>query len=130
MIVFDVPIWQVLGLLSGTILPLLVGLVTTRVTHSGAKATLLAGLSVLINLATELGSALQEGETYNLGLALVLALGTFLIAVGIHYGLWKPTGVTDQAQDNLRTANTPGQLPNGEHQVVDRTPGPDHRAGS
>lgn len=116
MIVFDIPIWQVFSLLSGVVLPLLVGLVTTRVTHPGRRAVILAALALALNLATELGAALQAGETYNLGAALLLGLGTFLIAVGTHYGFWKPTGVTTKVQDTLVKAG------------ADRVPGPDHLA--
>lgn len=97
-IVIDVPLWQLIGLLSGVILPLVVGLVTTRLTDSGVKAMLLAGLSVVINLLTELGSALQRDETYNLGNALVLGVTTFMFAVGSHYGFWKPTHATEKVQ--------------------------------
>jgi hypothetical protein len=98
-IIFDVPLWQVLTLLAATILPLLVGLVTTRETNPVRKATYLAALSVLTNLATELAHALQSGTEYNLGLALLLGLGTFLVGVGTHFGLWKPTGIASKLQD-------------------------------
>lgn len=99
MINFDVPLWLVLQLVGATILPLLVGLVTTRETNPGRKAIYLAALSVLISLLAEIVSALQTGVTYNLGTALLAALGTFLIAVGTHYGLWKPTGAAGALQD-------------------------------
>jgi hypothetical protein len=99
MITFDVPLWLVLQLVGATILPLLVGLVTTRETNAGRKAVYLAGLSVLISLLTEIVSALQTGVTYNLGTALLAALASFLIAVGTHYGLWKPTGTAGALQD-------------------------------
>lgn len=99
MIVFDVPFWLVLQLVGATVLPLLVGLVTNRVVSAGLKAVLLAFLAVATSLATELADALQSGATYNLGTALLAALASFLIAVGIHYGFWKPTGVAGKAQD-------------------------------
>lgn len=123
-IIFDVPLWHILNLLAGTVFPLLVGLVTTRATNDGAKAALLALLSVGTNLATEVGAALERGTTYNLGLALLLGLATFLVAVGMHYGLWKPVGATDRVQASFRTADT---IP-GEVVPADRVPGPDHRA--
>jgi hypothetical protein len=98
MITFDIPLFIVLQALASTVLPLLVGLVTKRSTSPGAKAVLLAALSVLSSLLSEVASALQAGVTYNLGTALLAALVTFLIAVGMHYGLWKPTLVADKAQ--------------------------------
>lgn len=99
MITFDVPLFLVLQLLAGTVLPLLVGLVTTRETSPGKRAIYLAALSVVISLLTEIASALQAGVVYNLGTALIAALVTFLIAVGTHFGLWKPTGTADALQD-------------------------------
>ncbi len=97
MIAFDVPLIPVLQLVLGVVLPVLVGLVTTRATSAGRKAVLLAALSVATSLLTELIAALQAGAVYNLGLALVLALGTFIVAVATHYGLLKPTGISAAA---------------------------------
>lgn len=98
MIKFDINLYQILQLVSGTILPLIVGLVTTRVTLPGVKAVLLAALSVIVPLVSEVAQALQTGKLYDLGSALVLALGTFLVAVGTHFGLWKPTGISYRVQ--------------------------------
>ena len=95
----------VIQLLVSTVLPLLVGLVTKTVTSGGVKAVLLAGLALVTSLLTELGQAIANGVTYDLGQGLLLAIPTFLIAVGLHYGLWKPTGVTEKAQ-TLFDSNT------------------------
>lgn len=94
----------VIGLLVSTVLPLLVGLVTTRVTAPGVKAVLLAALALLTSLLTELGVAISNGATYDVGQGLLLAIPTFLIAVGMHYGLWKPTTTSTKAQNVLVTA--------------------------
>ena len=111
MIEFDVPLIPVLQLVLGVILPVLVGLVTTRATSAGRKAVLLAALSVLTSLLTEMIAALQAGTVYNLGLALVLGIGTFIVAVATHYGLLKPTGLSTVAQTSFRTADTiPGEV--------------------
>lgn len=96
MITFDIPLLQVLVLVGGVILPLLVGLVTNRTTDPGKRAILLAVLAVAAQLVAELIKALESGEPYNLGLGLLLGLGTFLVAVGTHYGFWKPQGVSDK----------------------------------
>lgn len=98
MITFDVSWPLVIGLLVSTILPLIVGLVTTRVTHSGVKAVVLAALSAVTGLLTELGNALTAGTPYNLGTGLVFALTAFLVATGLHYGLLKPTGASGAVQ--------------------------------
>ena len=81
------------------VLPTLVGLVTTRVTASGAKAWLLAGLTLVTSLLLELARALEAGVVYDLGAALMLALPAFTVSVAAHYGLWKATGVTDKVQE-------------------------------
>ena len=81
------------------VLPVLVGLVTTRVTSSAAKAWLLALLSLVTSLLVELARALTEAVTYDLGVALLIALPAFVVSVATHYGLWKPTGISGAAQD-------------------------------
>ena len=98
MITFTLDPLLVIQLLVSTVLPLLVGLITKRVTHSGVKALLLALAALVTSLLTELGTALANGVPYDVGQGLLLAIPTFLIAVGLHYGLWKPTGVTEKAQ--------------------------------
>lgn len=99
MIEFDIPLPLVVGLLVSIGLPLLVGLVTKTVTHSGVKAALLAALSAVNGLLVEFSAALSENEPYNLGTGLLLALGSFLVAVGIHYGIYRPTGATQAVQE-------------------------------
>lgn len=98
MIEFDVSPALVIGVLVSTILPLLVGLVTKVVTHSGWKAVILAALSAVTGLLTELGNALTNGTVYNLGQGLLLALLAFLVATGTYYGIWKPTTVANKLQ--------------------------------
>ncbi|MBO9555621.1 MAG: hypothetical protein J7523_13640 [Cellulomonas sp.] len=80
------------------VLPVVVGLVTTRVTSSSVRAWLLAGLTLVTSLLVELGRAIEASVTYDLGVALLAALPAFVISVSTYYGLWRPTGVTDAAQ--------------------------------
>ena len=101
---FNLPPALIIGLLVSTILPILTGLVTTRVTSSAIKAIILAGLSALTGLLTELMASINAGTAYDLGNGLVLALTAFLVAVAMHFGLWKPTTVADKAQGVLVTA--------------------------
>lgn len=89
---------QILTLAVGTVLPILVGLVTQKVTSSNLKALLLAALSALTGFGSELLAAVQSGAGYDFGTGLVSAFGVFLVAVGMHYGLYKNTGVTDAVQ--------------------------------
>lgn len=89
----------VVQLLVAFVLPVLVGLITTRVTAAAAKAWLLAGATLLTSLLVELGRVLAAGGVYDAGAALLLALPAFVVSVASHYGLWKPTGVSAAAQD-------------------------------
>jgi len=91
-----------LGLAISVILPVLVGLVTTRVTHAGTKAVLLLALTALNGFLVELAGPHPDG--YDIGTAVVLTLVSFGTAVLSHFGLWKPTGVSSKAQDSLVTS--------------------------
>lgn len=95
--------WAVwLSVIASTVFPLLVGLVTTRATHPGVKAILLAALNVLTPFVASLADALANHTEWELEGALVLAITGFITSVALHYGLWKPTGVTAVAQANGR----------------------------
>lgn len=99
MIVFTLDPALVIQLLLSVILPIGVGLVTTRVTSSAKKAWLLAGLTLVTSLLAGLGEALANNTPFDVGVALLLAIPTFAISVATYYGLWKPTGIGGAAQD-------------------------------
>lgn len=90
---------QVIQLILTVILPIVVGLVTTRTTRAAVKAWLLAGLSLVTSIISEMGQAVGAGNDFDLGVALLAAIPTFAISVAMYYGLWKPTGVGAAAQD-------------------------------
>lgn len=94
--------WLILQLLIlPVILPLLVGFVTKSSTSSKAKAILLLALSVVTALLTSVLNAYQSGATeFDLGLALLTAIVTFVFGVGVHLGLLKPTGATEAVQNS------------------------------
>jgi hypothetical protein len=94
----DTAYW--LGLLVSVVLPVLVGLVTTRVTSSAVKAVLLLALSTANGFLVELS---HPPTGYSVGTAAVLALVSFATGVLMHFGLYKPTGVSAAAQDRLVT---------------------------
>jgi hypothetical protein len=104
----DAAYW--LGLVISVVLPVLVGLVTTRVTSAAWKSVLLLFLSTLNGFLVELAGPHPSG--YSWQTAAVLALVSFGTGVLAHFGLWKPTGVSGAAQDRLITARpasiTPG----------------------
>jgi len=93
-----------LGLLVSVVLPVLVGLVTTRVTSAGTKAVLLLALSTANGLIVEIAN---PGPGFDLGTAVVLSLVAFGTGVLAHFGLWKPVGISGKAQDSLVTAGSP-----------------------
>jgi hypothetical protein len=88
-----------LGLLVSVVLPVLVGLVTTRVTNAGIKAVLLLALSTATGFVTEYAGPHDAG--YSVGTAAVLALVSFGTGVLSHFGFWKPVGVSAKAQDSF-----------------------------
>lgn len=94
---FNISLLQALTFLVAVVSPVLVGLVTTRVTSSGRKAVLLAAVAAVTGFGSEIINALNTQTLYNLGDGLVAALTAFVIAVAFHYGLWKPTHVSDKA---------------------------------
>lgn len=109
---FAVDFWVVLQLLIlPVVLPMAVGLVSTRVTNGSVKAVLLLGFSVVTTFLTQLLAAYNSGTTdFDLGMALITSLVTFVLGVGVHFGLLKPTGVTDSLLDSGRTADGFGEI--------------------
>lgn len=81
------------------LMPILVGLITTKATSSGLKAWLLAGATLITSVLTGMYNALANNMPFDAGFALLTAIPAFAISVATHYGLWKPTGVSDKAQE-------------------------------
>ena len=102
---FTLDVATIVQLALTVVLPIIVGLVTTRVTSSAAKAWLLAALTLVTSLLAELARAIAAGAVYDLGVALLIAVPAFAISVATHYGLWKPTGTADALKDLGRTTN-------------------------
>lgn len=99
MVVFSLDPATVVQLLLTIIMPIAVGLVTTRTTSGSSKAWLLAGLTLVTSLLTQLASSIANETAYDLGVALLAAIPAFAISVSTYYGLWKPTGVGKASQD-------------------------------
>lgn len=84
---------QVLGMLIGTLLPFLSGLVTRWNASDAARAVVLLVLSAASGfLSTWLG-AVNDGTAFDIAGALVTAVTAFVFGIGAYLGLWKPTGV-------------------------------------
>lgn len=99
MFVFTLDPALVIQLVLAVILPIVVGFVTTRVTSGAKKAWLLAGLTLVTSVVTQIGVAVANNVPFDLGLALLATIPAFAISVATYYGLWKPTGVGQAAQD-------------------------------
>lgn len=87
-----------LTLVATLLLPLLVGFVTKFSTKASVKAILLLALSAATALVSGLLAA--KGST-DIGPLVTNTVTTFVIAVAVHYGFWKPTNVTATAQGSL-----------------------------
>lgn len=94
---------QIVSMLIGIVLPVLVGLVTTKVTEKRVKAVLLALLAAVTGFLTELLHAMNTQAEFGWDQAALAWLGTFITAVTVHFGFMKPVGVTDKAQASLVT---------------------------
>lgn len=97
-IVFSLPPALIIGLIVTVVLPLIVGLITNANISASWKSVILALLAAATGLGTELLAAVQSGSQYDLGNGVILALTSFLIAVGLHFGIYKPTGAASALQ--------------------------------
>lgn len=84
----------VLTLVVSIVLPVLVALVTRYNAHPRVKAVVLALLAAVVGFLSELLSAVHAGHPYDAGAGALTWLGSFIVAVAVHFGLWKPAGVT------------------------------------
>lgn len=96
MIDFDLA--QVISLLIGVVLPIFTGLVTKWETPAGVRATVLLGLSAVTAFMSEFLSSLTGHTAFDVGATLLAVLGTFLTGVGLQFGLWRPSGISDAAK--------------------------------
>jgi hypothetical protein len=91
------------GLLSLAVtvfLPILVGLVTTRLTSPGMRAVLLLLLATIKTIVEAVIAANMAGAEPAWQLIVFNAVVNFGVAVAVHFGLWKPTGASDRAVDS------------------------------
>lgn len=90
-----------LSLVATVLLPILVGLVTQRSWSSGLKAVLLLLLAAVKTFVEAAIAASNDSVPFMIWPVLINVAVTFVIAVAVHFGLWRPTGVADRAQDSL-----------------------------
>ncbi|RTL65898.1 MAG: hypothetical protein EKK42_20345 [Pseudonocardiaceae bacterium] len=80
--------------LTAFVVPMLTALVTKQVSHSGVKAAVLAALSAVGGVLTEIQSVSGDLSAMSWNASLANAVGVFLAGVGLHYGLLRPVGIT------------------------------------
>lgn len=105
MIAFEVNWWDVLQFTVTVLLPLLVGLVTTKATPGIRKGILLAGLAGLVNVGGSLLAWFNAGTpgVFDLADAVFTALVGFTFAVAAQFGIYAAkdssgSSITDKLQ--------------------------------
>lgn len=89
----------VISLLLGTVLPLLVGLLTSRSLNPGVKAALLAALSGLASVLTQWLAALNSGQHFAWQQVVVSAFLTWAVGELSYLKLWRPSGAAARLAD-------------------------------
>lgn len=97
----------VMSILSAAVVPLLVGLVTKYKASSGLKAILFLALSAVSALVSQVVAA---SGTFTLEALLKSFAITFGLGIAAHYGLYKPSGVSEKLlpEKGVGTPVTPG----------------------
>lgn len=91
---------HILSLILGTVIPLLVGILTKINASSGVKAVANAFLSALAGVLTTL---INAGGVFEWRSVVLTTLLTWVVSVATYYGLYKPTKTAQVVQ--LKTAN-------------------------
>lgn len=91
-IVLSVSVWT---FISGTLIPLVTGVITKQVASSAVKSICTAVLSTIAGLVT---SAMTHDGTLYLEDSLMAVMVTFITAISAYYGFLKPTGIAPTVQ--------------------------------
>lgn len=94
--------------LTGFVVPMLTALVTKQVSNAGLKASVLAVLSAVGGVLTEIQSVSGDLSAMSWNATLANAVGVFLLGVGLHFGLLRPTGVT--GSEGVIQSKVPGGI--------------------
>lgn len=90
---------QIIAIFLGIIFPLLVGLVTKRVTSGAVKGLLLTAISVVAGLLAEISDALINGTSFDVIGWLVVTLSALVAGQVSYDSIWKPTGAATALQE-------------------------------
>lgn len=94
----DLSSYYLVSVVVAPLLPLLVGLVTKLAASPGLKAVLLLALSAVVGVVNQW---IEAGPDFILTSDLIVAtLVAWVIAVGTHFGLYKPTGIASNLAPN------------------------------
>jgi hypothetical protein len=88
---------QWLNLLINILLPMVVAGITARTADGWAKAVTLLILSAVSGFGLSVIEAYNAGMPPDLGKSAWVALVGLIVAIGTHFGLWKPGGLTGSA---------------------------------
>lgn len=107
---FEPNLGGLLSLVITIVLPILVGLVTRQSTSAGTKAVLLLALAAAKTVLEAWLQATNTAVTFEWIPVVYTTLINFGIAVAVHFGLFKPTGVAGAAQRSLVTDKSGRQV--------------------
>ncbi len=112
--VLGVPLngWAALTLTVQFVLPMLVGLVTTKETNRGRQFALLTGLTLVATVITQVIEQHEKGLQINIVQIVVSAVVNLVVSLLSHYGVWKPTNLSALmlAMFNQKPTDTPPPL--------------------
>lgn len=84
---------QTIAMLSGVVIPIVVGILAKFDASSGVKAVLNFGLTALMSVLAEIIPGAFDWQPF-----LIAWLSAWAVSVATYYGLWKPTGTTQAVQ--------------------------------
>jgi hypothetical protein len=105
MIIWNVDWVMVLTFVVATLLPLLVAIVSTKLTDGKTKGILLAVLALATSILSGILDALVSGGTYDVGKQLVVLLGVFAWSVASYFGVWRAKGSDGESVTDKLTAS-------------------------
>jgi hypothetical protein len=85
---------QLISLVVGTLLPILVALITDRAASGAVKAITLLALSAVASFLSAWLVAINTAADFDFSQAAFGVLTTFIVAVAVHFGFWKPVGAS------------------------------------
>lgn len=85
---------QLVSLMAGTLLPILVAVITDRAASGAVKAVTLLALAAVSSFLSAWLIAINTAASFDFSQAAFGVLTTFIVAVASHFGFWKPIGAS------------------------------------